>query len=416
MPRYITPTTSATKAQHTRDFCFTLNSLSSTAEQIEDVGQLGQTVNVKKIRLAAIKYPHEAVGIRYQDVKCMAFSAASYATIPYTPQHCINSPHGDVAFSLTAWVKLPALPVGASHIFWHGTQYGLEVSDMGAVSFTVKTDADNYLKRTSVETIALDTWTQIAVTYNPSAAPVVGDVALYIDSAVCTYTDGSMGVHTATSDSLASSWIAFNGVDTYAADCSFGDLVLYNKAISSYEVTTLWNSGVVKDIGDSPIVISRYVFGDHENDESDALVTDVKGAQDAVVTGTAAITEEAAGGGAANVVAGAADGMFIISIQNIPQLRNNFTHAGSALGQSFSYVGSWKVDFTGGSTAARFEDFPQEEQGATVTLDTQAIVSSLQLRLRFVGSQNVGTGVEVLPPVAWPGNVQLTMQVTYEEV
>ena len=222
--------------------------------------------------------------------------------------------------------------------------------------------------------------------------------------------------HELTSDSLVSSWVAFNGVDTYAEDTSFGDLVLYNKALSSYEITTMYNSGVVKDIGDSPIVISRYVFGDHENDESDALITDIRGSHDGVVTGTATITESAAGGGAANIASGATDGVFIVSIQNIPQLRNHFTHAGTALGQAFSYTGAWKVDFTGGAVAARFEEFPQEEQGATILLDAQAIVSSLQIRPRFVGSHNVGTGVEILPPVAWPGNVLLTMHVTYEEI
>ena len=94
MPRYITPTTSASRPTHTKAYCFTLNSLSSAATQIENVCQLGQTYNIKQIRLSSLQYPHEAVGIRYQDVKCMAFSAASYATVPYTPQHCINSPNG----------------------------------------------------------------------------------------------------------------------------------------------------------------------------------------------------------------------------------------------------------------------------------------------------------------------------------
>ena len=154
MPRYITATTSATKPTHTKAFCFTLNSLSSAATQIENVCQLGQTINLKQIKLSSIQYPHEAVGIRYQDLKSMAFAAASYATIPYTPQHCINSPSGDVAFSITAWVKLPAMPMAASHIFWHGTQYGLEVSATGEVSFSVFTDASNYLKRTSVNIYA----------------------------------------------------------------------------------------------------------------------------------------------------------------------------------------------------------------------------------------------------------------------
>ena len=63
-----------------------------------------------------------------------------------------------------------------------------------------------------------------------------------------------------------------------------------------------WSS-TTRASGDYPIVISRYVFGDHENDESDALLTDIKGSHDAAVTGTGAITESAAGGGAANIVA-----------------------------------------------------------------------------------------------------------------
>ena len=83
-----------------------------------------------------------------------------------------------------------------------------------------------------------------------------------------------------------------------------------------------------------------------------------------VVTGTATITESAAGGGAANVASGSSDSVFIVSIQNIPQLRNHFTHAGTALGQAFSYAGAWKVDFSGGAVAARFEEFPLEEQGS----------------------------------------------------
>ena len=78
----------------------------------------------------------------------MVLAADSYATVPYTPQHCINSPSEDVAFSMTAWVKLPAMPMATSHLFWHGTQYGLEVAATGEVSFSVFTDADNYLKRT----------------------------------------------------------------------------------------------------------------------------------------------------------------------------------------------------------------------------------------------------------------------------
>ena len=49
------------------------------------------------------------------------------------------------------------------------------------------------------------------------------------------------------------------------------------------------------------------------------------------------------------------------------------------------------MDFSGGSVAARFEEFPLEEQGSTILPDSQAIVSSLQIRLRFVGSQNVGS-------------------------
>ena len=177
MPRYITQTSATAKQVHSKSYSFALNSLNTAATQIENTFALGQTVNVKKLQLNSIVYPYQGPGIRYNDEKCMHFAASSYATIPYTPQHAFTQGGVDQPFSISAWVKLPALPTAASHIFWHGGEYGMEVSVTGEISLLIATSGENYLKRVSVETVTLDAWTQIVATYKPAAGDAT-DISL----------------------------------------------------------------------------------------------------------------------------------------------------------------------------------------------------------------------------------------------
>ena len=149
MPRYITASSEVSKPIHTKAYSFALNSLSPSATQIENTFQLGGTKNIKKVQLNSIVYPYQGPGVRYNDEKCMLFATDSYATIPYTPQHCFAQ-GGDKPFSISAWIKLPAIPTASSHIFWHGTEYGVEIDNTGVVSLIVVTSAENYLKRASV--------------------------------------------------------------------------------------------------------------------------------------------------------------------------------------------------------------------------------------------------------------------------
>ena len=98
MPRYNTQSTSALRQQHTKSYEWSLNSLSSTATQIEDVFQLGQTVNIKSVRLNSVVYPYGSPQIRYNDEQCFEFGADGYAEIPYSPQHVFTNGN-DLPFS-----------------------------------------------------------------------------------------------------------------------------------------------------------------------------------------------------------------------------------------------------------------------------------------------------------------------------
>ena len=83
MPRYVTPSTSALRQQHTKSYTFALNSLAINAQTIENTFQLGSTVNIKSVKLNSIVYPYAAPQIRYNDEKCFEFGADGYATVPY---------------------------------------------------------------------------------------------------------------------------------------------------------------------------------------------------------------------------------------------------------------------------------------------------------------------------------------------
>ena len=116
------------------------------------------------------------------------------------------------------------------------------------------------------------------------------------------------------------------------------------------------------------------------------------------------------------MVAANTSGSLILSVQNIPQIGTFSTVQGTVLGEAYSHSGSWVVEFAGSPTAGVFEVYPAEEQNATIVLDSAAIVSSLQMRLKFVGSDFVGSGAQVLPAVQYPGAVTVRVCVTYEEL
>ena len=410
MPRYVTPSTSAMRQQHTKSYTIALNSLSEAATQIEDICQLGQTVNVRSVRLNSVVYPYAAPQIRYNDQKCFEFGADGMATVPFTPQHVFTN-GADLPFSIVAWVKLGAMPT-ACPIFNHGTEYSLGIDVAQSVVLTVGTDAENYIQRSSIETCNTEEWVCVAATYAPSTQ-TAADITLYIDGVPCTYTDTDAGVHTGMVNGTGSSNMGFDGLDYAMA--AFGDLVLYNKALSSYEAVSLYNSGSVKNIGLAPIAISRYTFGDHASDAADNIA-DVISGLDAACAGTVTLTEDAAGGGAANVGLNAMDGTLIVTLQNIPEIRSYVNLQATVLGTQVSATGTWSCPFVGTQSAGTYENYWADEQGASIAIENPAIVSSLQVRLGFLASEMVGDNVTKLPCVQWPGHVTCRLTISYEEV
>ena len=113
---------------------------------------------------------------------------------------------------------------------------------------------------------------------------------------------------------------------------------------------------------------------------------------------------------------GSQTGTLIVAIRNIPELRDFYNGAATVLGQSVSYTGSWGCPFIGGSAAGTFENYWAEEQQASISLDNQAYVNSLQIRATYQSSDLVGTASTVCPQVQWPGHVTVSLSIAYEEV
>ena len=77
--------------QHTKSYTVALNSLSATASQIEDVFQLGQTVNIRSVRMNSVVYPYAAPQIHYNDEKCFACGADGRQPFPTRPSTSLQT-------------------------------------------------------------------------------------------------------------------------------------------------------------------------------------------------------------------------------------------------------------------------------------------------------------------------------------
>jgi len=230
-------------------------------------------------------YPAEAPHTRIMDQKGYLFDAGAYVTIPYNVTHCFAPAK---AFSVVVWVKLDAMPLNPLALVSHGTEWRLSLSATQTVILDVMDSAANYTTFTSTETVAAGTWTCVAVSWN-------GTAAVYLDGVVGTF--GSMDTGTgfsAMTDGTAPTVIGSDGTNDLSAT-TVGDLTLWSRVLTSYEMIDLYNSGLVKGIGRPPICVSRYSFGDAELDSTSILI-DVINSIDGVVTGTVTEAVDAAGG------------------------------------------------------------------------------------------------------------------------
>ena len=82
--------------------------------------------------------------------------------------------------------------MSTTHLFWHGTKYGLEISSSGEVAVTL-IDGENTLQRTSVEQVADEIWVSVCATY--FGGSVVENLKIYLGGVVCTYTGTSTGLY-----------------------------------------------------------------------------------------------------------------------------------------------------------------------------------------------------------------------------
>lgn len=71
--------------------------------------------------------------------------------------------------------------------------------------------------------------------------------------------------------------------------------------------------------------------------------------------------------------------------------------------------------FAAGAEAATFECYPSEEQGNTIEVENQAVLTAMNVKLSFVGSDLTGTGVTVMPRLSWPMAATCRLTIEYEE-
>ena len=413
MPRYNTATPSrAQKPRHTRSFAVALSSQNAAGTEVSDSFSLPGQVCPKRITLNSLVYAYEPSATRYMDTKCALLDAESCLTVPYTSAHSFVNPAGDTPFSVVCWFKTPALITAALPILCHGSEWLLQINGMSEIELVLRSDPDNTLHRTSVETVTADSWVCIIASY--TGAKAVENISLSLDGVACTYADNSTGAYMGMADSAASTHIGYNNDMTYAATACFGDLVIFSSSLSSYQQTALFNSGAVKDIDKGcPFAVSRYTFYDHPSD-SDTTMTDTIGGHDGVIVGTLTETTDAATS-VSNIVPADASGYFLVTLYSVPELRSYTTMAGTSMGQAYSYPATWVLPYAGSNEASTWECYPSEEQGNTIEIENSIALTSCNIRLAFVGSDLTGTGVTVMPRLSWPQAATCRLTVEYED-
>ena len=412
MPRYqVARSASSTgKARHQKSFAVGLHTLNAAGTEISDTCSIGANVNVRQVTLSHLAVSYEPPSVAYGDTHCAATGADGYLEAP-NAVHCWLDANGDKGGSVCVWVKIPAGTVVVP-IICHGTQWFVRLTATHQLEVELRTDASNTLLKTSVETVTAETWTCVQASY--SGSKTVDGLTLSIDGEACTYgVDASAGAYTGMFyDGTASTYIGYNG--TLYANSSFGDVCLFNAALSSYVQTTLFNSGSVKALDSScSMLVSRYTMYDFPADD-DTAVKDIIGGYDLAVMGT--VIDTADGTAVENIGAADLNGNWLVTMYSIPELRSYVTMSGESLGQEYSYAGSWILPHSGEISGGTAEFYPTEREGSVIAVEAPAVLQSFVLKLSYVGSDMTGTGCTLLPRLSWPQAATARVVLEYEEV
>ena len=387
MPGRFTP--AMQKALRAKAYTFQCNALSSDATTIQQTFTVQAGV-LRGVRPNGITYPHDAAAIRLNDQNSVAFTDGG-GTVPYTAAHSMVGK----SFSVSAWIKTPAMCAAEFPIFQVADQYYLSLTATQELEFKVGTAA-NCIGLTSMGTVPNETWTAVCATWDGTA------VKLYIGGTNDEGISADVGAFTALTNGSVASTMGMNTELTYA-NGAFADLALWNVCLDEYQVATITGSATSQNVQSSPWVISWYTW-DHPDDTADAC-KDAVGGHDMATTG-AAISEDAPGGGTgANVVAANHTGRLLCQVVNVGELRTYDHVVGTNFGQAFNVETTWNCGFNSGSEGIFAEDGTEQ-----IDLQTPTMIDAIQLKLSYMGSEISSAGAVVLPIVSHPGHV--TVRVT----
>lgn len=249
----------------------------------ENTGADGMGNNFHKCNVIKSTYVAGKVG---SNAVNFAGSVNSYAWIQDASTFSFNNnvppTSTDKPFSISVWVK----PTNFTNIHYildkrlgvtGVEEYAFSIATSGAINFAMFSQGSGsiFLLGTSVTTLSSGVWSHVVVTYD--GTKVIGGLKIYINNVSSTITNSSAGSYQGMLSKESNVTIGKYAFEVASGTSGFvgpmDELLFYKKALSSGEVSTLYNSGngfspsfpVIDFTNFSYYEIDPYVFAERGN-------------------------------------------------------------------------------------------------------------------------------------------------------
>ena len=177
------------------------------------------------------------------------------------------------SFSFSYWINLDvanAIPIGLER----GTHSSFMIQHFnGAINILHYSNSDVAIHQSAGTPVSTDTWHHIVVTVSKNSGSAT-TYALYVDnSAISTAALGGWTISEANHNSFDSDgkFLAIgasndDGTPDNFLDGNMDEVAIFNKALSSSEISAIYNSGVPKDESSHDGLFMYYRFEDDVND------------------------------------------------------------------------------------------------------------------------------------------------------
>jgi hypothetical protein len=181
-----------------------------------------------------------------------------------------NASGFDLPFSVSMWVKISDgdmmsvslfRPSGSDQVWTLNKEGGAT----NRILFFTGADYSNYLQAT-VANSAFDVWQHIVMTYDGSET--FAGIKIYVNGVDQTLTNDSLGSYLGMGATVSTMNVGYNSV-TYSRGL-IDELAIFNRVLTSGEVTSIYNSGVPTNLMTSfaSAIISYNRFEDNLTDSS----------------------------------------------------------------------------------------------------------------------------------------------------